>query len=233
MESITDMTGRQGIGGNAPPPDAVFDLHVSDLFQLLSDTLAGGDVDSDAKEEAIDGLLDEFRKAAKDADAARKEAAKPFDDGKKAVQATWTPIIGKAERGAIACKDALTPYRSAKQRAKDEAARQAREEADARQKAAQDALRAADDLETKFAAEEQLEIAAKLTAQANKIDRSATGLRTSWEAEIVDRKAALLHYLARAPERFEALIQQMADEDARGTRAPVPGVIFHERKKAA
>ena len=68
---------------------------------------------------------------------------------------------------------------------------------------------------------------------ANKIDRSATGLRTYWEAEITDRKAALLHYIARAPERFTALIQQMADEDARGVRAPVPGVVFHERKRAA
>lgn len=227
------MTSRTDIGGNNPPPDAIFGLHIDDLFALLSDTLAGGDVDSDAKEAAIDGLLDEFRKAAKDADAARKDAAKPFDDGKKAVQATWTPIIGKAERGAIACKDALTPYRTAKQHARDEAARQAREEAEARQKAAQDALRAADDLEAKFAAETQLEQAAKLTAVANKIDRAPTGLRTHWEAEITDRKAALLHYLARAPERFEALIQQLADEDARTTRAPVPGIVFHERKKAA
>ena len=50
---------------------------------------------------------------------------------------------------------------------------------------------------------------------------------------ITDRKAALLHYIARFPERFEALIQQLASEDARGTRAPVPGIIFHERKRAA
>lgn len=227
------MSALATAGHNAPPPDATFGMHIDDLFSLLSDTLAGGDVTTDEQDAAIDAILDDFRKAAKAADAARKEAAKPFDDGKKAVQATWTPIIGKAERGAIACKDALTPYRAAKQRAKDEAARQVREEAEARQKAAQDALRTADDLEAKFAAEQQLEQAAKLTAVANKIDRSATGLRTFYEAEITDRKAALLHYLARAPERFEALIQQMADEDARTTRAPVPGVTFHERKKAA
>ncbi len=220
-------------GHNNPPADAAFGLHIDDLFSLLSDTLAGGDVTTDDQEAAIDGLLDEFRKAAKDADKERAAQKKPHDDAGKAVQELWKPIIGKAERGATACKDALTPYRTAKQRAKDAEAAKAREEAEARQKAAQDALRAADDLEAKFAAEEQLELAAKLAAQAKKIDRAPTGLRTYYEAEIVDRKAALLHYIARAPERFEALIQQMADEDARGTRAPVPGVTFHERKRAA
>lgn len=220
-------------GHNQPPPDATFSLHVDDLFALLSDTLAGGEVDNDAKEAAIDEIMDDFRKASKDADKARAEEKKPHDDAAKAVQAKWKPIIDKADRGVTACKDALTPYRTAKQRAKDEAARKAREEAEAREKAAQEALRASDDLEAKYQAEQEIEAAKKLAAVANRIDRSATGLRTFWEAEITDRKAALLHYIARFPERFEALIQQLADEDARGTRAPVPGVIFHERKRAA
>ncbi len=221
------------IGGNNPPADAAFGLHIDGLFSLLSDSLAGGEVSTDEQDAAIDAILDDFRKASKDADKARIVENKPFDDGKKAVQAKWKPIIEKADRGAIACKEALTPYRNAKQAAKDKAAREAREEAEAKAKAAQQALREADDLEAKYAAEVQLEQAAKLTAVANKIDRSATGLRTYYEAEITDRKAALLHYLARVPERFQALIQQLADEDARGTRAPVPGIIFHERKKAA
>ena len=221
------------IGGNNPPPDAAFSLHIDELFSLLSDSLAGADVASDEQEAAIDAIMDDFRKASKDADKARAEEKKPHDDAGKAVQAKWKPIIDKADRGLAACKDALTPYRQAKQRAKDEAARKAREEAEAREKAAQDALRQTDDLEARYAAELELKAANKLAAAANRIDRAPTGLRTYWEAEIADRKAALLHYIARFPERFEALIQQLADEDARGSRAPVPGVIFHERKKAA
>lgn len=227
------MAALATIGDNGPPADAAFGLHVDSLFTLLSDTLAGGDVTTDEQEAAIDAILDDFRAAGKDADKLRGAEKKPHDDAGKAVQAKWKPIIDKADRGAGACKDALTPYRTAKQRAKDEAARKAREEAEAKAEAARVALREADDLEAKFAAEQQIEQAAKLTAVANKIDRSATGLRTHWEAEITDRKAALLHYLARAPERFEALIQQMADEDARTTRAPTPGIVFHEIKKAA
>lgn len=227
------MSGVATMGHNAPPPDAVFGMTIDDLFSLLSDTLAGGEVDSDEKEAAIDAILDDFRKAGTDAEKARKAEKEPHLEAGRQVDAKWKPITDKATRGATACKDALTPYRTAKQAAKDKAAREAREAAEAQAEAARAALKQADDLEAKFAAEIAIEQSAKLTAVANKIDRSATGLRTFYEAEITDRKAALLHYLARAPERFEALIQQMADEDARTTRAPVPGVIFHERKKAA
>lgn len=73
-----------------------------------------------------------------------------------------------------------------------------------------------------------------MQAQANKIDRQATGLRTFWEAKITDRKAALLHYIAREPDQFAALIQSLADKDARNeaTRRDIPGVKFTERKVA-
>jgi hypothetical protein len=222
-------------GHNNPPPDAAFGLHIDSLFSLLSDTLAGGEVSNDAQEAAIDGILDDFRRAGKDADKARADEKRPHDEAGKAVQAKWKPIIDKADRGATACKDALTPYRTAKQRARDEAARKAREEAEAQAKAAQEALRQSDDLEARYDAEIQLEAAQKLTAQANRIDREATGLRTYWEAQITDRKAALLHYLAEQPEMFAMLIQELADKDARreATRRTIPGIVFHERKRAA
>lgn len=224
---------RTDIGGNCPPPEAAFGLHIDELFSLLSDTLAGGEVDSDDKEAAIDGLMDDFRKAAKDADKARADEKKPILEAGKAVDAKWRPITEKADRGVSACKEALTPYRVAKQRAKDEAARKAREEAAAKEMAAQEALRQSDDLEARFQAEKELEQAQKLAAVANKIDRSATGLRTTWEAEIADKKAALLFYLNKFPDEFLNLIQTFADRDARGARPAVPGVIYHERKKAA
>lgn len=222
-------------GHNSPPPDAVFGLHIDELFTLLSDTLAGGAVDSDAKEASIDGLLDEFRTASKDADKARVEEKRPHDEAAKAVQTKWKPIIDKADRGAAACKDALTPYREAKQRAKDDAARKAREEAEAKERAAQEALRQTDDLDARYDAEVQLEAAQKLAAKAKRIEAAPTGLRTYWEAEIIDRRAALGHYIAEQPEMFVRLIQDLADKDARNeaTRRAIPGIAFHERKRAA
>ncbi len=223
------------IGDNNPPPDAMFGLHIDDLFSLLSDTLAGGDVSTDEQEAAIDAILDDFRKAGADSEKARKAEKEPHLEAGRQVDAKWKPIVDKATRGATACKEALTPYRTAKQRAKDEAARKAREEAEAKAEAARAALQQADDLEARFAAEQQIEQAAKLTAVANKIDRSATGLRTTWQAEITDRKAALLHYIKFNPDAFAVLIQHLADADARdpATRREIPGVLFHEIKKAA
>jgi hypothetical protein len=220
------------IGHNNPPPVDAFALHIEDLFALVSGSTASP-VATDEQEAQLDALLDDVRKARKDADAQRAVEKKPHDDAAKAVQAAWKPLLDKCDAAADAIKALLTPYRTAKQRAKDEAARLAREEAEARQRAAQEALKASDDLEERFAAEQQLKAASKLAAVANRIDREATGLRTHWEAEITDRKAALLHLIALHPERFEALIQQIADEEARGVRAPIPGVVFHERKRAA
>lgn len=220
-------------GHNHPPAEAAFGIHIDELFTLLSDTLSGAAVETDEQEAAIDALFSDFHKAWKDADAARAAEKKPHDDASKAVQAKWKPVVDKADRGKRACGDALTPYRQAKQRAKDEAARKAREEAAERQSAAQAALRSSEDLETRFEAEQELEAAKKLELAANKIDRAPTGLRTSWEAEITDRTAALKHYLAHQPEAFLNLIQELADRDARGGRPQRPGIIYHERKKAA
>lgn len=223
------------IGHNAPPPFEAWSLHIEDLFKLVSDTTAGGTVQNDEQEAALDALLDDFRKARKAADTERAAEKKPHDDAAKAVQVRWKPLLDKCDMAAEEIKRLQTPYRTAKQRAKDEAARKAREEAEAKRLEAEAALRQSDDLEARFEAEETLKQAQKLAAVANRIDRTATGLRTHWEAEITDRKAALLHYLKEQPEAFASLIQELADRDARNeaTRRDIPGVIFHERKKAA
>lgn len=222
-----------GLGHNQPPAFEAHSIHIEDLFALVSDSTSGGSVENDDQDAALDGLLDDFRKAKKAAEADRVAEKKPHDDAAAAVQAKWKPLLSRCDAAADEIKRLLTPYRTAKQKAKDDAARKVREEAEAAQKAAQEALQQSDDLSARFAAEETLKHAQKLTAVANKIDRSATGLRTFWEVEITDRRAALNHYIARQPEAFVELIQQLAEHDARTTRPPVPGVLFHERKKAA
>src|SRR3546814_8952690 len=78
-------------------------------------------------------LIDEARKGQKAAEDLRKEEAKPFDDGKKAVQAKWTPITdekkGKYALIIATAKKALAPW-LVKLDAEQEAAREkARQEA--------------------------------------------------------------------------------------------------------
>lgn len=219
-----------GMGDNNPPPFEAWSLHIEDLFQLANGI---GNATNDEQEAALDALLDDFRKAKKEADKERAAEKKPHDDAAKAVQAKWKPLLDRCDIAAEAIKRALTPYRAEKQRAKDEAARKAREEAERAHKAAQAAFKS-DDLDDRLEAERLASQAKAMQVQANKIDRQSTGLRTFWEAEITDRKAALLHYLAREPDQFAALIQSLADKDARNeaTRRDIPGVKFHERKVA-
>lgn len=219
-----------GVGHNSPPPFEAWSLHIEDLFQLANGI---GNATNDEQEAALDALLDDFRKAKKEADKERAAEKKPHDDAAKAVQLKWKPLLDRCDIAADAIKRALTPYRAEKQRAKDEAARIAREEAERAHKAAQAAFQS-DDLEARLEAERLANQAKAMQVQANKIDRQSTGLRTFWEAEITDRKAALLHYLARKPDQFAALIQSLADKDARNeaTRRNIPGVKFHERKVA-
>jgi polyhydroxyalkanoate synthesis regulator phasin len=227
------MTDRHAIGANNPPPFDAHALHIEDLFSVASGSLAAGDITTDEQEAALDDLMDQFRQAKKDADAQRASEKKPHDDAAKAVQTKWKPLLDRCDAAINEIKERLTPYRTAKQIAKDELARRVREEAEAAVAEAREALKSSDDLETRFAAEQGLKTASKLTAVANRADRQATGLRTHWEAEITDRKAALLHMIQIHPDRFTALIQQIADEEARGARGAIPGVVFHERKRAA
>ena len=215
---------------NNPPPHDMWAIHIEGLFDLANGI---GEATDDEQEQALDDLLDEFRKARKGADTERAAEKKPHDDAGKAVQAKWKPLLDRCDIAAEAIKKALTPYRAAKQRAKDEAARKAREEAEAAHKAAQAAFQS-DDLADRLEAERLASQAKAMQVQANKIDRQSTGLRTYWEAEITDRKAALLHYIKSSPEAFEVLIQDLAAKDARNeaTRRDIPGVKFHERKVA-
>lgn len=218
---------------NNPPAFEAFSLHIEELFAMVSGTTAGAVVTTDEQDAALDSLMDDLRKAKKDADAERDAEKRLHDEAAKAVQAKWKPLLLRCEMGIAEIKALLTPYRDKKQKAKDEAVRLAREEAEAKQRAAQEALRASDDLEARFAAEEQLKQAKKLTAVANKIDRTATGLRTSWRAEVTDYKALLRHYLDRRPEELKAWLLQQAQQDVRAGERNIPGVNAIEEKVAA
>lgn len=216
---------------NNPPAAIAFSMHIDDLFSTADSITT---IQNDEQEAAVDELLGELRKARKEGDAIRATEKRPHMDAAKAVDDEWREPLRKADIAADALKTRLTPYRTAKQAAKDEAARKVREEAEARLFFAQAALKS-DDLEARYQGEVELKAAGKLSAVANKIEREATGLRTYWTATITDRREALKHYLKEQPEAFERVIQELADKDARSpaTRRDIPGVAFTETKRAA
>src|SRR3546814_6757070 len=90
---MTDATAP--IGHNNPPEPTPYEAILTDV-QDLSETaqgfLDGDPINDQATADMVAKLIDEARKGQKAAEDLRKEEAKPFDDGKKAVQAKWTPI---------------------------------------------------------------------------------------------------------------------------------------------
>ena len=198
------MTDRTAIGGNNPPPHIAHAMNIEDLFALISGSTAGP-VSTDDQEQTLDALLDEL----------------------------WKPLLARCDAAADAIKAALTPYRVAKQRARDDAARIAREEAEARQKAAQDALRGSDDLEARFAAEEELKAAQKLNASANRAERAPTGLRTVWIATVTDPAAFLRWAKQYHPDALKAWLADFAAARVRGGDRQLPGVLITDEKRAA
>ncbi len=218
------------IGHNAPPPLEAMSLHIEDLFALVSDTTAGGQVTTDEQKAALNDLMDDLRKAGKDAEACRKAEKQPHLDAGKAVDAAWKPITDKCNSGIAHLKALLTPYRVAKQEAKEAAARKAREEAAAKEQAAAEALRSADNLEARFEAEAELKEAGKIKAAANRSDREATGLRTSQIVVVEDYAALLKHIKNNDPAPLKAWLDDYA---RRALPSKLPGCRIDVERRAA
>lgn len=244
---------RLGIGGNNPPEPTPYDAikaHIDDLYEEAKPWLTGSEVTTEDQAETIKRLKDDFAKAHKAADAARVEENKPFDDGKAAVQAKYNILIGdtKAVRGktvlAIATlNEALTPYLRRKEAEQAAEAKRLREEAEKKlEEAAQASREASGDLEAKEAAEELITAATLAANDAKRAetakvhvrgDGRAQGLKSFWSAKIVDRKAALLHYIQDWPPEIIAAIQTLADQDVRAGKRQVPGIEAVEDRRVA
>jgi hypothetical protein len=219
------------IGHNGGPAIIAHTDNINSLVDLANGI---GAIKTPEQEAQATALLDDLRIAKKAADDKRIELKRPHDNAAAAVQAEWRPLLDKCTKAEAAVKDVLTPWRAALLAEQERQAKEAAYAAQALLNEAQVKL-GSEDLHEAIDGEAALKTAGKLAAKAKAIGKQATGLRTSWEAEVTDRRTAMNYYLKANPEAFEALIQQLADSDARNaaTRRDIPGVIFHERKKAA
>jgi hypothetical protein len=227
---------RHGIGANQPPdPLQAYALHLDDLEEQAKAFLDGSGVENEEQAEDVSRLLSMVRKAANDADDARKAEKKPHDDAAKAVQARWKPILDKADLIATTAKKALAPFL---QRKEDEqraaalaAAQEARELADAAARMAQEAK--PDSIEDQAALLRQRDAAQEAAQSAARLDKArpqarggerAVGLRKAYRAEVVD-EAAFARW-AWSNRRGECLtfFETMAQRETRGGRTDIPGL---------
>lgn len=216
------------IGHNHPPALEAHSLHIAELLELANGIVA---IETQEQHDTAEALLDDIKKAKKAADDSRAAEKKPHLDAGKEVDDAYRPALAQADVAAKHIKAVSLPFREAQQVERDALAAKLRKEAEEALEAAQAALKS-DDLGERAIAEIDLKTARIVTAQAKKLDRAKSGLRARWEAEIVDKRAALNHYIKRDPQSFTDLIQTLADRDALGVRPAVPGIEYHERKVA-
>lgn len=243
---VFDPMATAGIGHNAPPADPFDELvkELDDLYSTAKDFCDGEPIDSEEMAAVITELHDRIHECGKRAEALRVDEKKPLDDKIAAIQARFHPLIGntKTGKGKVilakeACLSLLTPWRQkvAAEKAA-EAARIAAEAEAARQLAAKAMQASAGNLAEREAAEELLADAKRLETTARRSEKAATtglGLRTVWEAALVDEEAAMDWVWGRAKDEVLAVAQRNADELVRSGVRSVPGFRIVERKVAA
>ncbi len=224
-----------------------------DLLTEAANWADGIDLVNQEQADQVGRLRGMLQQAIGAADDARVAEKKPLDDQIAEIQDRYNFYIaplknrqpGTASKALAALGNMLTGWLGKlenERRAREAEAAKVAAAAAAEALAAREMSKASSDLAVVDNAEDALANAEALLRQAKGIakERVSVGggdglraqtLRTYWIAEIVDRKAALNAYIQRAPDEFVALIQTLADRDARGARQPTAGIVFHERQK--
>ena len=241
-------TALAEIGHNsaAMTPYEAIKLHIDDLFETAQGFLDGDPIATEAQATSVSQLLDDARKARKAAEDQRKIEAKPFDDGKAAVQALWTPLTdekkGRCALIADTCKKALAPWLQKLEDEKKAIAEAARKEAEEKAAAARAAAWAAE--QSNITEQDRVEALRKEAAEAERFANSAakdrahaTGgsrantLRTSYRPVLTDSVSALKHYRERQPEALKDWLQMQAEKDVRSGSRAIPGFdVIEERQ---
>lgn len=240
------MNQIAAIGHNSPPtPFDDIETRINDLYSEARQWLDGEEVTTQEQADALNTLASHIREAAKQADDMRKEEAKPFDEGKKAVQERYNPLIqkgkGKTEVALGAVKSALNPYLLELDRIQQEAAQKAREKAERAERDAQAAMQHRDqsNLDEQEEANRLAEEAKQLQAAANKASNAkahakgagrATGLRTRTKISIANERDAAAWAWKHDREALMIFILTQAEKAVRNGAQSLEGFSITEEK---
>jgi len=246
--------GNPGIampGHNGPPAFETLRVSLEDHLDEARNWADGTPAETQEQVDEIARLIDELNQGAKAMDAERVREKKPLDDQIAAIQDRYNvwlaplknKVPGKVPMAIEALNAAKRPFLLELERQQAEAARKAREEAEAKALAAAEALRQADaanlsareEAEAKIREAEEAARAAKAAEGAKAHTHGggrAQGLRTKRVAVLTDANAAIRFYWQENPQPFLDLVQKLADDDARANRnaASGHGVEFREER---
>lgn len=222
-------------GGPPLDPFAAHEVHIGDLMELAEGALHGNAIETQEQADAIDELLDSIKDAAKALEATRKAEKAHWDAGAAAVQAKAKPLSNKLDIAKDTAIKALTPFRLKVQAEKEAEQQRLREEADrlAEEARAKFVHSAPTDLAARIEAEELAKVAKAATIAANKIDRSATGLRTYWTALVTDYGDLLAYMKQSDPHGLRSMLDDYAERQKNAGVRILPGVEITEHRRAA
>jgi len=226
------------IGDNNPPeaigPFDALATHIDDLVELASGCLTGKPIETQEQADAVDEILADIKKARKDADDARDAEKRPHLEAGRKVDALWKPLLTKADIAKETAQKALTPWKLKLQRERDAEIEAKRIEAARLAEEAQKAFQQSNptDLDARYEAEELAKAAKKATAEANKVERVATGLRTSWKASVTDYGAFIKWMKTHRPHELKGWLDEQAQRECNAGQRQVAGVLIQEIKEA-
>lgn len=226
------------ISNEAPRDAEDFSTDIDELGALVEKWSASGVTDETAADLHMD--IDRAAALKKEAEAAHKAIKEPFLLGGRKVDDRFRPVKAATDDAVKALKSVLGTYLAEKQRLQEEAARQAREEAERLAREAQvdaddpligdEAMKAAEEANLQAARQERHAAA----AGSSSVEGARTiGLRTYYVADIVDPAALVAHY-ANRPELIAAATK-LANAEVRTLKADakIPGVAVREEQRAA
>lgn len=235
---------------NSTPFDIITES-INDALLEAKNWCDGEAAETQAQVDEIARIIDDLNANAKALEAERVAEKKPLDDQIQKIQDRYNVYLaplknktpGKVPTAIDALNAAKRPFLLKREQEIEEEREKAAAEAAAKAKEAADALAAAHaaDLTAREAAEDKVkeaEEAARVAKVAGTTKAHAfgggraQGLRSRTVAEITDLNAAVRHYWTQDPEPFRALVQKLADEDARQNRkaAEGKGVSFREER---
>lgn len=225
-------------GHNNPPNDfEISKKEIDDLYDEAKLWLDGEPIATQGQADQITKLLAKIKAAAKTADTNRKYECQPHDDAKKAIQEKYAPLIadtkgttGKTALASSVCKEVILPWNKKVQAEKDEAARKARAIAEAKEREAQEAIRASD-LEGREEAEKLLKEANKAAAKAKSISKdNVKGMRTVWDVVVGDRGVLMSHYWETRRDDLCEYVKGLAESEVRSGVRKIAGCTITSRK---
>lgn len=229
---------------NEPPPSDRLALEIDGLTEEARMWLDGEPIENQAQANDLTLIVTSLRKYHKEADGERVLENKPFDDGKKASQKKWNPILKKADTAIKTGKAAIAKFLAAEQAKLIEQSRIAAQAAAAAEAALREQEKVADianleDQESLEADREQVKRAqasAKFLSTATAKSKGtgrAMSLRTYYDAKVEDHDALLSWIYENDIEWLHSKIAEYAQSKVSVSKQDFAGVKAVSRQVAA